>query len=227
MEKVAVVTGASRGIGRAIAERFKREGIEVAALDIEPADGFFVKCNVADTRDVSSAFKKIIDAFGRVDILVNNAGITKDSLAVRMRPEDWQRVLDVNLTGAFYCAQEALKPMVKQKKGVIINIASVIGIIGNPGQANYSASKAGLIALTKTLAKEVASRNIRVNAIAPGFVDTDMTKKLSENIKSEILTRIPLKRFGRPEEIAELVSFLIEADYITGQVIVIDGGLLI
>ncbi|MBU1599551.1 3-oxoacyl-[acyl-carrier-protein] reductase [bacterium] len=234
--KTAVVTGGGRGIGEAIVKRLDEEGISVAILDLEPANDLSrqlknpsktISVDVSSPESVRSAIKEVVDEWGQLDILVNNAGITKDGLAIRMKDADWQTVLDINLSGAFYCAREALKVMMKQREGVIINISSVIGMRGNMGQANYAASKGGLIALTKTLAKEMAERNIRVNAIAPGFIETEMTKKLGQPVRDEILKRIPLKRFGTIDEVAELVAFLTKAEYITGQVIVIDGGLFI
>ena len=236
MVKTAIVTGGGRGIGEAIVKKLDAEGIQVAILDCQPADDLsrqlknpskVISVDVSSPESVRSAIKEVVDEWGRLDILINNAGITKDGLAIRMSDADWQRVLDINLTGAFYCAREALKVMMKQREGVIINISSVIGMRGNMGQANYAAAKGGLIALTKTLAKEMAERNIRVNAIAPGFIDTEMTKKLPQGVKDEILKRIPLKRLGTIDEVAELVAFLTKAEYITGQVIVIDGGLFI
>jgi len=234
--KTAVVTGGGRGIGEAIVKRLDAEGISVAILDLQSADNLSrqlknpskaISVDVSSPESVHSAIKEVVNEWGRLDILVNNAGITKDGLAIRMKNADWQKVLDINLTGAFYCSREALKVMMKQREGVIINISSVIGMRGNMGQVNYAAAKGGLIALTKTLAKEMAERNIRVNAIAPGFIDTEMTKKLGEPVKDEILKRIPLKRFGTMDEVAELVNFLTKAEYITGQVVVIDGGLFI
>lgn len=235
MVKTAVVTGGGRGIGEAIVKRLDAEGVQIAIFDLQKPDVSYqlknpsktIAVDVSSPESVRSAIKEVVDEWGRLDILVNNAGITKDGLAVRMNDADWQKVLEINLSGAFYCAREALKVMMKQREGVIINISSVIGMRGNIGQANYAASKAGLIALTKTLAKEMAERKIRVNAIAPGFIETEMTKKLPQSIKEEILKRIPLKRFGTVEEVAELVLFLTKAEYITGQVIVIDGGLFI
>ncbi|MDI6751421.1 MAG: 3-oxoacyl-[acyl-carrier-protein] reductase [bacterium] len=234
--KTAVVTGGGRGIGEAIVKRLDAEGVQIAIFDLQSANHLSsqlknpsktISVDVKSEESVSSAIKEVVNEWGRLDILVNNAGITKDGLAIRMKDDDWQAVLDINLTGAFYCSREALKVMMKQREGVIINISSVIGMRGNMGQANYAASKGGLIALTKTLAKEMAERNIRVNAIAPGFIETEMTKRLGQPVKDEILKRIPLKRFGTIDEVAELVSFLTKAEYITGQVIVIDGGLFI
>ncbi|MEK9149406.1 MAG: 3-oxoacyl-[acyl-carrier-protein] reductase [Candidatus Desantisbacteria bacterium] len=234
--KTAIVTGGGRGIGEAIVKRLDAEGVQIAIFDLQSANYLSsqlknpskaISVDVKSEESVCSAIKEVVNEWGRLDILVNNAGITKDGLAVRMKNADWQAVLDINLTGAFYCSREALKVMMKQREGVIINISSVIGMRGNMGQANYAAAKGGLIALTKTLAREMAERNIRVNAIAPGFIETEMTRRLGEPVKEEILKRIPLKRFGTIDEVAELVTFLTKAEYITGQVIVIDGGLFI
>lgn len=240
-DKVALVTGASRGIGRAVALALAREGafpvisarsFEAAHLVAEEAkslgvDALAVKADVGRPDEVATLIQACLDHFGRLDILVNNAGITRDTLLVRMKDEDWEEVLTVNLSGAFYCTRAALKPMLKQRGGRIINITSVVGVMGNAGQANYVASKAGLIGLTKATAREVASRGITVNAVAPGFIETDMTGSLPDELRRTILTRIPLGRFGTPEEVAACVCFLSseEAGYITGQVIHINGGM--
>lgn len=241
--KVALVTGASRGIGRAIALKFAQSGCdviinyssskaqaEVLKDEIEKmgVKAMIVKCNVSNADEVEAMFSQIEKEFGRLDILVNNAGITKDGLILRMSEDDFEQVLAVNLKGAFLCAKAAAKMMVKQRSGNIINISSVVGIIGNVGQANYSASKAGMIGFTKSLAKELASRNIRVNAIAPGFIKTDMTEVLSEKVKEAMLSSIPLGRFGEAEEVANVALFLASdlSSYITGQVIVVDGGMV-
>ena len=239
--QVAVVTGASRGIGRAIALEFARMGATVvvnyasssgAAEElvegITKAGGnaIALQADVSKAEQVDALVKAVMEKFKRVDILVNNAGITRDTLLLRMKPEDWQAVIDLNLTGVFLCTRAASKIMLKQRSGRIINIASVAGQMGNPGQANYSAAKAGVIGLTKTLAKEFAARGITVNAVAPGFITTDMTNDLKND---EILKYIPLGRFGKPEEVAGMVRFLAAdpaAAYITGQVFNVDGGMV-
>ena len=241
-DKVALVTGAARGIGREIAISFAKEGCDIVAWDInmqetdelartvEGCGRKFMaqEVDITDAAKVSEAVNKILDKLGKVDILVNNAGITKDNLLLRMSEAEWDAVLDVNLKGTFNCIKAASKIMIKQRSGKIINIASIIGIIGNAGQANYSASKAGIIALTKTMAKELACRNINVNAVAPGFIQTEMTAKLPEDVKQKMLEAIPLSRFGSPKDVAALCVFLAseEANYITGQTIVIDGGMV-
>lgn len=233
MVKVALITGGSRGIGRAIAKRLCGR-YKIATFDIlspeEPLkDEIFINVDITSSHEVKEGVERIIKEAGRIDVLVNNAGITKDVLLLRMSDEDWDRVLNINLKGAFLCSREVSKVMVKQRQGKIINISSIIGLMGNIGQSNYASSKGGLISLTKSLAKELALRNITVNAIAPGFIETKMTLKLKDEIRNEICERIPLKRFGKPEDIASLVEFLTQDDasYITGQVITIDGGLSI
>ena len=239
-DKVAVVTGASRGIGRAIAEEYAKNGASVAiiatnsvtagrtASEIAAGTGADVRayaCNIADADAVKAAFKAILADFGTVDILVNNAGITRDKLMMMMKPEDFDSVLSVNLRGAFLCTKEVYPILAKKHSGRIINMASVSGLMGNAGQVNYSASKAGLIAMTKTIAKELAARNVTCNAIAPGFVATDMTAAFQENEKFR--EGIPMKRFAKPEEVAALALFLASdaAGYITGEVIRVDGGM--
>lgn len=240
--KIVLVTGAGRGIGASIAKRFASEGAEVIVnysgndeaaqktVDEITATGGQAqkyKCSVNDSESVKVMIDEIIKEFGRIDILVNNAGITKDGLMLRMTDEDFDRVIDVNLKGTFNCTKYVSKYMLKQKLGKIINISSVVGLSGNAGQVNYSASKAGIIGITKSAAKELSSRGITVNAVAPGYVDTDMTKVLSDNIRNEILKNIPLQRMGNVEDISNCVAFLAseDASYITGQVISVDGGM--
>jgi len=240
---IAIVTGAGRGIGEAIARRLARDGARVACVSRTEANAAKTAgainaatpdaarpyaVDVADRAAVGTLCERIMADFGRVDILVNNAGLTRDGLAMRMSEEDWDLVLDTNLKGAFNFIQGVMRPMVRQRSGRIISISSVAGLSGNAGQANYSASKAGLIGLTKTLAKELASRSITVNAVAPGFITTDMTGGLPENVKASVLSQIPLGRFGEPDDIAAAVSFLAgpEARYITGQTLTVDGGMV-
>lgn len=239
--KVAVVTGGCRGIGQAIVERFLSEGAAVYALDyVLPENGSEyiddkelqknVKCvqvNVTDFESVTNAMEQVIKEAGRIDILVNNAGITRDTLVLRMTVDEWDAVLDTNLKGAFLCSKAVCRQMMSQRSGRIINMGSVIGIMGNAGQVNYSASKAGLIGVTKSLAKEFASRNILVNLVAPGFVLTPMTEKLTDDQKAKYVENIPLKRGATPKDIANAVYFFAspDADYITGQVLQVDGGL--
>lgn len=240
--KIVLVTGAGRGIGASIAKRFASECAEVIVnysgndeaaqktVDEITATGGQAqkyKCSVNDSESVKVMIDEIIKEFGRIDILVNNAGITKDGLILRMTDEDFDRVIDVNLKGTFNCTKYVSKYMLKQKSGKIINISSVVGLSGNAGQVNYSASKAGIIGITKSAAKELSSRGITVNAVAPGYVDTDMTKVLSDNIRNEILKNIPLQRMGNVEDISNCVAFLAseDASYITGQVISVDGGM--
>jgi 3-oxoacyl-[acyl-carrier protein] reductase len=241
--QVAVVTGAGRGIGHAIAVRLAREGARVASVsrtetnaqktaeEINGARADAAKAysvDVADHAAVQKIGSQILEDFGRVDILVNNAGVTRDGLSMRMSVEDWDTVLNTNLKGAFNFVQALMRPMIKQRSGRIINISSVIGLIGNAGQANYSASKAGLIGLTKSLARELASRGITVNAIAPGLIETDMTGVLSEEIRQAILQKIPIGKLGQPDDIAGAVAYLAsaEAKYVTGQVLTVDGGMV-
>jgi len=241
-DKVALVTGSARGIGREIALLFAKEGAHIVIWDVNPeaasqtqkdiealgVKAMSAKVDVTNARQVEEEINKILDKFQKLDILVNNAGITKDGLLLRMPEADWDAVINVNLKGTFNCTKVASKAMLKQKSGKMVNIASIIGIIGNAGQANYSASKAGIIALTKTTAKELASRGICVNAVAPGFIQTEMTAKLPQEIQEKMLAQIPLGRFGKPEDVARLCLFLAssEADYITGQTIIIDGGMV-
>lgn len=242
--KVALVTGAAKGIGRAIAlalaadgavvvvnyngskERAERVVEEIRALG---SDGMAYQCNVADTAATDAMIKDIIKIYGSLDILVNNAGITRDNLIMRMSEEDFDAVINANLKGCFNTIKASSRQMLKQRSGRIINITSVSGILGNAGQANYAASKAGIIGLTKTMAKELASRGITVNGIAPGFVDTDMTQVLSDSVKEAATAQIPLGRFGKPEDIANMAAYLAseKASYITGQIISVDGGMAI
>jgi len=240
--KVAIVTGGARGIGKSICERLADDGADLAIVDIlldvaeETAVEFRKQgvnaqafaTNVANTDDVNNTVKDILKKMGSIDILINNAGVTRDTLIMRMSEKDWDLVLDVNLKGTFNFTKAVARPMMKNKYGKIVNIASVVGKMGNAGQANYSASKAGVIGLTKTSAKEFASRNIAVNAVAPGFIITDMTGKLSEEATNAFLNNIPMKRGGTPNDVANVVAFLCnsDSDYVTGQVINIDGGLL-
>src|SRR5487761_661398 len=240
-ERVALVTGASQGIGRAIALALSCAGARVIlaarnseklqslAEEIGAAHGtaFAIQMDVGDAQQVKAGFRQAIERFGRLDILVNNAAITRDGLALRMKAEDWDTVLRTNLTGAYYCIQQALAPMVRQRSGRIINVTSVVAESGNAGQANYVAAKAGLIGLTRAIATEVASRNITVNAVAPGFIVSPMTDPLSQKIKDELLTRIPLGRMGQDTEVAAAIAFLSsdEAGYITGHVLDVNGGM--
>jgi 3-oxoacyl-[acyl-carrier protein] reductase len=240
-DRVALVTGASRGIGRAIALAMARQGAAVVATDvldeavravaaeIDGAGGraMAVTANVTDAAAVGAAVAAALDRFGHVDILVNNAGITRDMLTARLKREDWQSVLDVNLTGAFTCMQAVLRPMLRQQWGRIISISSVVGQMGNAGQANYAASKAGLIGLSKSVAREAAGRNITVNVVAPGLIDTDMTRVLPENVRSEWASKIPMGRLGSAEDVASAVCYLAseEAAYVTGQVLAVNGGM--
>jgi 3-oxoacyl-[acyl-carrier protein] reductase len=249
-ERIVIVTGGSRGIGRAICIALAESGTSIyfnyfspndpdaeaaAAAETEKlvadAQGFAASksINIANENEVVNFFQEIIDKTGRIDVLVNNAGITKDGLLVRMKEQDWDAVLNINLKGAFTCTKIAAKIMMQQRSGRIINMASVVGVTGNAGQANYSASKAGLIGLTKTAAKELASRGVTVNAIAPGFIETDMTASLSEKARNAMLSQVPLGRPGYPEDIAAAVAFLASdsASYITGQVIHVSGGMYI
>ncbi|MFD2616919.1 3-oxoacyl-[acyl-carrier-protein] reductase [Terrilactibacillus laevilacticus] len=241
--KVALVTGASRGIGRAIALTLAKAGASVvvnyagnqalAEKVVEEAKSYGVKaslyqCNVADTKAVQDMIKSIVESYGRLDILVNNAGITRDTLLMRMKEDDWDSVLSINLKGVFNTTKAVTRQMMKQKSGRIINVSSVVGIIGNPGQANYVAAKAGVIGLTKSTARELAPRNITVNAIAPGFIATDMTEDLPEEIKEQMKKQIPLNYFGEPDDVAAVVKFLASEDsrYMTGQILNIDGGMV-
>ncbi len=241
-DRVALVTGGARGIGRSIALAYAKEGADIVIWDVNIQEAektcgdiqALGRKSMADQVDVTAfpkveeGINKILDKFGKVDILVNNAGITKDTLILRMSESDWDAVLNINLKGTFNCTKAASKAMIKQRYGKIVNIASIIGIIGNPGQANYAASKAGIIALTKTSAKEFASRNINANAIAPGFIQTDMTAKLPQELKDKMLANIPMGKLGTTDDVANACLFLAsnESDYITGQTLVVDGGMV-
>jgi 3-oxoacyl-[acyl-carrier protein] reductase len=241
-DQVALVTGGARGIGKAISKRLANEGAAIAIVDIllevaeETAsefkalgiDAIALKADVSSFEEAEAAIKKTVEHYGRLDVLVNNAGITKDTLMMRMTPNDWDLVMNINLKGTFNFTKAAIRPMMKARKGKIVNISSVVGRMGNAGQANYSASKAGVIGLTKTSAKELASRNINVNAVAPGYIATDMTKAISDTAMEAFMALLPIKRAGTPEDVANLVFFLSsdESDYITGQVINVDGGML-
>jgi 3-oxoacyl-[acyl-carrier protein] reductase len=241
--KNVLVTGASRGIGRAIALELGRNGANVAVnyagskekaeevvneLKEMDVQAFAIQADVSSEADVKGMVKEVISQFGSLDILVNNAGITRDNLLMRMKEEEFDQVINTNLKGVFLCTKAVTRQMMKQKSGKIINVASIVGVSGNPGQANYVAAKAGVIGLTKTTAKELASRNILVNAVAPGFIATDMTEELTEEQKEAMLKLIPLERLGQPEDVAKVVRFLAsdDASYITGQTIHIDGGMV-
>lgn len=241
--KVAVVTGASRGIGRAIALKLADEGAKVvvnysgsqakaeevvATIQANGGEAIAVQASVSKTEEVTALMDAAVKKFGALDILVNNAGITRDNLLMRMKEEEWDDVLDTNLKGVFLCTKAVTRQMMKQRAGRIINISSIVGVAGNAGQANYVAAKAGVIGLTKTTAKELASRNILVNAIAPGFIETEMTEQLPEDLKQGMLTQIPLAKLGQPEDIAKAVAFLAseDANYMTGQTLHIDGGMV-
>lgn len=243
-ERIIVVTGGSRGIGRAICLAFAEPGTKIyfnfvsadaAAGKTEKlvaevgGSAIGKKVNIAEEKEVEAFFKEVLDQSGRIDVLVNNAGITRDGLLVRMKEQDWDDVLRINLKGAFLCMKIAAKAMMKQRYGRIINLSSVVGVTGNPGQANYSASKAGLIGLTKSVAKELASRGITVNAVAPGFIETDMTASMSDKARNAMLEQIPMRCAGHPEDVASAVKFLVseDASYITGQVIHVSGGMYI
>ncbi|WP_409253671.1 3-oxoacyl-[acyl-carrier-protein] reductase [Bacillus sp. SCS-153A] len=241
--KTALVTGASRGIGREIALELARQGANVAVnyagseakanevteeIKAMGREAFAIQCNVADGESVQSMVKETISRFGSLDILVNNAGITRDNLLMRMKENEWDEVIDTNLKGVFLCTKAVSRQMMKQRSGRIINISSIVGVSGNPGQANYVAAKSGVIGLTKTSARELAARGITVNAVAPGFISTDMTDELSEEVKTEMLKGIPLSRFGEAKDIARVVSFLASEDssYMTGQTLHVDGGMV-
>lgn len=242
MDKVAIVTGASRGIGREIALCLAEKGVSVVVnyagnekkanevvdqIKSMGQDAIAVQADVSNSEDVAAMVKATIDTYGKIDILVNNAGITKDTLLMRMKEEDWDSVINTNLKGVFLCTKAVSRYMARQKRGKIINISSIVGVVGNVGQANYVAAKAGVIGLTKSTARELASRNVNVNAVAPGFITTDMTDTLKESLKQEMLKSIPLARFGEAKEVAKAVVFLAseDSDYITGQTIQVNGGM--
>lgn len=241
--KVAIVTGASRGIGREIALELARQGANVVVnyagneakanevvdeINKLGKEAFAIQCDVSNADSVSEMVSAALEKFGQIDILVNNAGITKDNLLMRMKEQEWDDVININLKGVFLCTKAVTRQMMKQRSGRIINISSIVGVSGNPGQANYVAAKAGVIGLTKTTAKELASRGITVNAVAPGFITTDMTDQLPEEVKAEMLKQIPLARFGEPKDIANVVTFLASDDskYMTGQTLHVDGGMV-
>ncbi len=242
MTKSALVTGASRGIGRSIALQLAEEGYNVAVnyagskekaeavveeIKAKGVDSFAIQANVADADEVKAMIKEVVSQFGSLDVLVNNAGITRDNLLMRMKEQEWDDVIDTNLKGVFNCIQKATPQMLRQRSGAIINLSSVVGAVGNPGQANYVATKAGVIGLTKSAARELASRGITVNAVAPGFIVSDMTDALSDELKEQMLTQIPLARFGQDTDIANTVAFLAsdKAKYITAQTIHVNGGM--
>ncbi len=240
-DKVAVITGGGQGIGRTIAETYAKEGAKLALFDVSDnvkntaeeikakygVEAIGGKGDVTKIEDIEAGFKRVVDTFGRIDVLVNNAGITKDNLLIRMSDAEWDAVLAVNLKGPFNCTKAVFSPMRKAGGGRIINIASIVGLMGNAGQANYSASKGGLIAMTKTCAREFAKKNILVNAIAPGFIRTAMTDKLSEDVKKQLAAQIPLERLGEAQDVANAALFLAseESSYITGQVLSVNGGM--
>ncbi|MBN1384098.1 MAG: 3-oxoacyl-[acyl-carrier-protein] reductase [Elusimicrobia bacterium] len=241
-DKVAIITGGAQGIGRAIAEKLADEGAKIAIVDVQEeiakntadeiskdkdVESLALKIDVSSFQETEGMTKKVVEKFGKIDIIVNNAGITRDNLLIRMTDEEWDKVIAINLKGVFNCSKAAAKIMMKQRCGKIVNISSVVGLMGNAGQVNYSASKGGVIALTKTLARELASRNINVNAIAPGFIKTAMTDKLSDEAKQKLIALIPLSRLGEPQDVANLVAFLCteESSYITGEVISVNGGM--
>ncbi|MCI2802429.1 3-oxoacyl-[acyl-carrier-protein] reductase [Staphylococcus pettenkoferi] len=242
MSKNVLVTGASRGIGRSIALQFAEEGYNVAVnyagnkdkaeavveeIKGKGVESFAIQANVANGDEVKAMIKEVVSTFGSIDVLVNNAGITRDNLLMRMKEQEWDDVIDTNLKGVFNCIQKVTPQMLRQKSGSIINLSSVVGSVGNPGQANYVATKAGVLGLTKSTARELASRNITVNAVAPGFIVSDMTDALSDDLKEQMLDQIPLKRFGKDQDIADTVTFLAsdKAKYITGQTIHVNGGM--
>ncbi|PKM92668.1 MAG: 3-oxoacyl-ACP reductase [Elusimicrobia bacterium HGW-Elusimicrobia-4] len=241
-DKVAIITGGAQGIGMAIAEKLADEGAKIVIVDVmeeaakktaeeiskaQNVETASLKVDVSSSIETEQMIKKTVEKFGKIDIMINNAGITRDNLLIRMSDDEWDKVISINLKGVFNCSKAAAKIMMKQRAGKIVNIASVVGLMGNAGQANYSASKGGVIALTKTMARELASRNINVNAVAPGFIKTAMTEKLPEDAKKKLTDLIPLTRLGNPSDVANIVAFLCtdESSYITGEVISVNGGM--
>ena len=240
--KCAVVTGGGRGIGKAICLKLAGMGADISVVDILESEAagtaaevealgrrsLAVACDVSSPPEVQAMFAEVADSLGGVHILINNAGITRDDLMMRMSDEDWKKVIEVNLSGAFNCCREASKYFIKQRFGRVVNVSSVVGLMGNAGQVNYSASKAGIIGLTKSMAKELATRGVTANAVAPGYVDTEMTRAISEQARSKLISLIPVARLGKVDDVANVVAFLVsdDADYITGQVINVDGGML-
>lgn len=243
MNKVALITGGNGGIGKAISIKLAKQGYDIVINYYSDYEGaletkticekykvnvMLYKCDVSNFDEVENMMRNIVEQMGRIDVLVNNSGVTKDTLILRMKENDFDRVIDINLKGCFNCIKHIAKIMMKQKFGVIVNISSVVGLVGNVGQVNYSASKSGILGITKSVAKELVSLNVRYNAIAPGFIETDMTENLPETVKEDILKSIPMKKMGNPEDVANVVNFLVsdESKYITGQVINVDGGMV-
>lgn len=243
MNKVALITGGNGGIGKAISIKLAKQGYDIVINYYSDYEGaletkticekykvnvMLYKCDVSNFDEVENMMRNIVEQMGRIDVLVNNSGVTKDTLILRMKENDFDRVIDINLKGCFNCIKHIAKIMMKQKFGVIVNISSVVGLVGNVGQVNYSASKSGILGITKSVAKELVSLNVRYNAIAPGFIETDMTENLPETVKEDILKSIPMKKMGNPEDVANVVNFLVsdELKYITGQVINVDGGMV-
>lgn len=243
MNKVALITGGNGGIGKAISIKLAKQGYDIVINYYSDYEGaletkticekykvnvMLYKCDVSNFDEVENMMRNIVEQMGRIDVLVNNSGVTKDTLILRMKESDFDRVININLKGCFNCIKHISKIMMKQKFGVIVNISSVVGLVGNAGQVNYSASKSGILGITKSVAKELVSLNVRCNAIAPGFIETDMTENLPETVKEDILKLIPMKKMGNPEDVANVVNFLVsdESKYITGQVINVDGGMV-
>lgn len=243
MNKVALITGGNGGIGKAISIKLAKQGYDIVINYYSDYEGaletkticekykvnvMLYKCDVSNFDEVENMMRNIVEQMGRIDVLVNNSGVTKDTLILRMKESDFDRVININLKGCFNCIKHISKIMMKQKFGVIVNISSVVGLVGNAGQVNYSASKSGILGITKSVAKELVSLNVRCNAIAPGFIETDMTENLPETVKEDILKSIPMKKMGNPEDVANVVNFLVsdESKYITGQVINVDGGMV-